>query len=266
MATPGGWEDEQQAVLRPAFVSAGILDEKGAQERLEFLHEAEATVQVTLRSGEAHEWLKVSSNLELEGRRRAQKKKLTSALFRSPAPSSPSPISVVLPSTSVCVCTRFPFLFALRLTRSLQTAASRPRLLFYLKGVKPSDCELARLRLPSPVSSHLSQPTDIPAEGVFADRAAETLVKAKLAGTRFAKAETVDSIISLFEEQTKRGFAATDDVSYINFWRRLRSSTCPGAATSAWARFVSRGELASAEQPLPVLILTSSSPTQNRDR
>jgi hypothetical protein len=70
MAIPDGWEDEQQAILRRAFVSAKILDEKGAQERLEFLREAEATVHATLKSGEAHDWLKVSSRVS-ERRRRS---------------------------------------------------------------------------------------------------------------------------------------------------------------------------------------------------
>lgn len=52
---------------------------------------------------------------------------------------------------------------------------------------------------------------------LFVDRAAETVIKAKLEGSRFASAETVDCIVSLFEEKTKRKFIGAGEISYIKF-------------------------------------------------
>ncbi|ORY73053.1 hypothetical protein BCR35DRAFT_315017 [Leucosporidium creatinivorum] len=57
----------------------------------------------------------------------------------------------------------------------------------------------------------------VQAGGVFVDRAAETLVKAKLDGSRFASAEKIDRIVSLFEENTKRRFTGSGEISYIKF-------------------------------------------------
>ncbi|ORY73067.1 hypothetical protein BCR35DRAFT_354200 [Leucosporidium creatinivorum] len=57
----------------------------------------------------------------------------------------------------------------------------------------------------------------VQAGGVFVDRAAQTLVKAKLDGSRFASAEKIDRIVSLFEENTKRRFTGSGEISYIKF-------------------------------------------------
>ncbi|ORY54166.1 hypothetical protein BCR35DRAFT_335850 [Leucosporidium creatinivorum] len=57
----------------------------------------------------------------------------------------------------------------------------------------------------------------VQAGGVFVDRAAETLIKAKLDGSSFASAEKIDLIVSLFEEKTKRRFTGSGEMSYIKF-------------------------------------------------
>lgn len=57
-AVPDGWDELQQAILRRAFVRAGILGE-GEGERLLFLREAEASVHFALKAGGVREWLKV---------------------------------------------------------------------------------------------------------------------------------------------------------------------------------------------------------------
>jgi hypothetical protein len=58
MATPDGWDDTLQAVLKKAFVDAGIL-RSVTDDRLEFLRESEASVHFALKSVDVKAWLKV---------------------------------------------------------------------------------------------------------------------------------------------------------------------------------------------------------------
>jgi hypothetical protein len=82
----------------------------------------------------------------------------------------------------------------------------------------------------------------VQAGGVFVDRAARTLVEAKLAGSKLAGADTIESIISIFEEKTKRRFTGSGEASIIKFGTSQETDRHIGVnmgrlTLSSWAPF-----------------------------
>lgn len=59
LATPNGWDNEQQAFLRDAALDAGLInDEESADLRLEFVTEGEASVHYALAHTQSKTWLR----------------------------------------------------------------------------------------------------------------------------------------------------------------------------------------------------------------
>jgi hypothetical protein len=59
--TPNVWSVSHQTFLRDATIKAGLVTKKDADERVEFISEAEASVHYTMRYTECNTWLKEDS-------------------------------------------------------------------------------------------------------------------------------------------------------------------------------------------------------------
>lgn len=61
LATPNGWDLNQQAVLRKAAIDAGLVKEDAAHDLLDFITEGEASVHYVLSYSQSKSWLEVGS-------------------------------------------------------------------------------------------------------------------------------------------------------------------------------------------------------------
>lgn len=61
MAIPDGWNETQQATLRRALVEGELCSAEGAELRLTFVREAEASVHYAMTSLKTRSWLNVST-------------------------------------------------------------------------------------------------------------------------------------------------------------------------------------------------------------
>jgi hypothetical protein len=60
-AIPNAWDMAPQSFLRRAAVQAGLVDEQGAESRVHFVTEGEASVHFVLRHVDNHTWLQPGS-------------------------------------------------------------------------------------------------------------------------------------------------------------------------------------------------------------
>lgn len=100
MALPEGWNESQQAILKQAPVSARVCCAEGAELRLTFVRESEASVHYAMSSSKSREWLKVSSEA-VGGREKPAQSSSLGAARLGLHPRRPRRLKL---STSACVC------------------------------------------------------------------------------------------------------------------------------------------------------------------